>query len=108
MQGVGVIRKLSKILPQTSIVTIQKSFVKLHLDYGNVLYDQPNNESLCQKSLCQYNTCLAIMGAIRGTSQMKYIINWDWNLSSLGVSLENFVYFSARRRQLNFLLYVPH
>ena len=48
MQGVGVIRKLSKILRQTSIVKIQKSFVKLHLDYGNVLYDQPNNESLCQ------------------------------------------------------------
>ena len=104
MQGVGVIRKISKILPQTSLITTQKSFVKLHLGYANAFYDQPNNGSLCQKSLCQYNTALAIMGAIKGISQMNYIMNWDWNLSGLGVSLENFVYFSARQRQPNFLL----
>ena len=43
MQGVGVIRKLSKILPQNSLITIYKSFERSDLDYGNVFYDQPNN-----------------------------------------------------------------
>ena len=43
MQGVGVIRKLSKILPQNSLITIYKLFERSDLDYGNVFYDQPNN-----------------------------------------------------------------
>ena len=72
MQGVGVIRKLSKILPRNSLIAIYKSFVRLHLDYGDVLYDQPNNESLCQKiESVQYNAAFAITGAIKGTSHMK-------------------------------------
>ena len=49
MQEVGVIRKLSKILSRNSFITIHKSFVRSHLDYGDVLYYQPNNESLFQK-----------------------------------------------------------
>ena len=49
MQRVGVIRKLSKLLPLNSVITIYKSFVRPHLDYGDVLYDQPNNKSLCRE-----------------------------------------------------------
>ena len=45
MQGVGVIRKPSKTLPQNSLIKIYKSFVRSSLDYENVLYYQPNNES---------------------------------------------------------------
>ena len=72
MQGVGVIRKLSKILPQNSLITIYNAFVRRHLDYDNVLYDQPNNESLSQKiKSVQYNATLAITGALKGASQMK-------------------------------------
>ena len=72
MQGVGVIRKLSKILPQNSLITIYNAFVRPHLDYDNVLYDQPNNESLSQKiKSVQYNATLAITGALKGASQMK-------------------------------------
>ena len=37
MQGVGVIRKLSKILPRNSLITIYKSFVRPHLAYGDIL-----------------------------------------------------------------------
>ena len=43
-----------------------------HLDYGDIIYDQPNNESFNQKvERIQYNAALAITGAIRGTSQKK-------------------------------------
>ena len=49
MQGVSVIRKLSKILPLNALIIMYKSFVRPRLDYGDVLYDQPNNENLYQK-----------------------------------------------------------
>ena len=49
MQGVGVIGELIKILLRNSLIAICKSFVRPHLDYGDVFYDQPNNEILCQK-----------------------------------------------------------
>ena len=49
MKGIGVIKRLSKMLPRHSLLTIYKSFVRPHLDYGDILYDQPNNTGLCQK-----------------------------------------------------------
>ena len=52
-----------------SLQHIARSFVRSHLDYGDVLYDQPNNESLCQKTeSVQYNAAPAITGAIKGSS----------------------------------------
>ena len=71
-RGIGVIRKLRHILPRHSLITIYKSFVRPHLDYGDIIYDQPNNESFCNKiERVQYNAALAVTGAIRGTSQTK-------------------------------------
>ena len=36
------------------------------------MYDQPQNESFCNKlESIQYNAALAITGAIRGTSKVK-------------------------------------
>ena len=58
-------------MPRQALLTIYKSFVRPHLDYGDI-YDQPKNESFCQKlESYQYNAALAITGAIRGTSQTK-------------------------------------
>ena len=72
MQRVRVIRKLSKILSRNSLVTIYKSFVRPNIDYSDVHYAQPNNDSLCQKiKSVQYNAALAITGPMKGTSQMK-------------------------------------
>ena len=43
-----------------------------HLDYGDILYDQAFNISFQQKiETVQYNACLAITVAIRGTSREK-------------------------------------
>ena len=39
------------------------------IDYGDIIYDQPQNESFCEKlESVQYNVELAITGAIQGTS----------------------------------------
>ena len=71
MKGI-CIKKLSNVLPRKSLITIYKSFVRPHLDYGDLIYDQPNNESFCQQiESVQYNATLAITGAITGTSRLK-------------------------------------
>ena len=72
MKGIDVIQKLNKTLPRHSLITVYKSFVRPHLDYGDIIYDQPNNETFTQKiERIQYNAALAITGAIKGTSQSK-------------------------------------
>ena len=69
---IGLLRKLSNLLPRQALVTIYKAFVRPYLDYGNVLYDQAFNNSFHAKiESIQYNACLAIAGAIRGTSREK-------------------------------------
>ena len=39
----GNIRRLSINVSRTPLLTIYKSFVRLHLDYGDILYAKPNN-----------------------------------------------------------------
>ena len=72
MRGIGIINKLSNVLPRKSLITMYKSFVRTHLDYGDLIYDQPNNESFCQQTeSIWYNASLAINGAIKGASRSK-------------------------------------
>ena len=67
----GVIQKLNKTLLRHSLITIQKSFARPHLDYGDIINGQPNNETFTQKTgSIQYNAALAITGAIKVTSQI--------------------------------------
>ena len=59
-------------LPRLPLLTIYKSFIRPHLDYGDVIYDQAYNVSFHQKlESIQYNSALAITSAIRGTSTEK-------------------------------------
>ena len=70
--GIGVIKKLNNTLPRKTLLTIYKSFVRPHLDYGDIIYDQPNNENFCNKlETVQYNATLAITVSIQGTSKVK-------------------------------------
>ena len=68
----GLLRKLHNLLPRSALITIYKAFVRSHLDYGDILYDQAYNMSFHHKlESIQYNACLAITGAIQGTSKEK-------------------------------------
>ena len=72
-------KKLQNRLPRQVLLTIYKSLVRPHLDSGDIIYDQTNNESFCQKlESYQYNAALAITGAIRGTSQTKIYKKLDF------------------------------
>ena len=72
IKSIGIIQKLSKTRPRNSLITIYKSFVRLNLDYGDIIYDQPNNESFTQKiERIQYNAALEITDVTKETSQDK-------------------------------------
>ena len=63
---------MSNFVPRSTLLTIYKMFVCPHLDYGDIIYDRPNNENFKSKlESIQYNAALAITGAIRGTSREK-------------------------------------
>ena len=48
-KGIAVIKKLRYSLPRKSLVTIYKAFLRPLIDYGDIIYDQPQNESLSEK-----------------------------------------------------------
>ena len=69
---IGLLCKLQDTLPRTSLITIFKSFIRPHLDYGDIIYDRAYNTSFHQNiESIQYNTALAITGTVRGTSIEK-------------------------------------
>ena len=42
------------------------------IDYGDIIFDQPQNQSFCEKSeFVQYKAMLAITGTIQSTSREK-------------------------------------
>ena len=68
----GLLSRFQSILPWSSLLTIYKIFIRSHLDYADVIYDQAYNSYFHEKLKClQYNACLEITRAIRGTSSEK-------------------------------------
>ena len=74
---IGIIRKLQNVLPQSALLTIYRSFIRPHLDYGDIIYDKAFNESFHAKlESLQYNVTLAITGAIKeGLLLRKFMRN---------------------------------
>ena len=55
-KGINVTRR-NLPLPQSSLLTIYKSFVRPHLDYGDTIYDQSSNSNLSDNSNCSVHCC---------------------------------------------------
>ena len=69
---IGLIKRLSINLLRSALFTIYKSFIRPHLEYGDILYNKPDNESFQNKiEKVQYKACLAMTGAIQRTSREK-------------------------------------
>ena len=69
---ISIICKLQNVVPSPALLTIFRSFVRPHLDYGDIIYDKAYNESFHAKlESLQYNASLAITGAIKGSSTEK-------------------------------------
>ena len=60
------------LLPRQSPVTIYKSFIRPHLDYGDVIHDWASNKSFHQSlESLEYSAAITLTEAIRGTSSEK-------------------------------------
>ena len=61
---IRLIRELQPVISRAALLPICKFFLRPHLDYGDVIYDQVFNESF-QSNLksVQYNSALTITGA---------------------------------------------
>ena len=71
-KSIALLWKLQTTLPRPTLLTIYKAFIRPHLDYVDTIYDQTYNEFFHQKlESIEYNSVLAITGAIRSTSSEK-------------------------------------
>ena len=69
---IGLVKKLSIHLPREALLRIYKSFVTPNLDHGDIIFDEPNNESFQSRmESIQYIACKTIAGAIQGTSRER-------------------------------------
>ena len=60
-KSIGRLRKLQMILRRRSLATIYKSFIRPHLDHGDIIFDQAFHEwSHDNLKSIQYNTSLVI------------------------------------------------
>ena len=79
---IGALHKFQQILPRSSLLTIYKTFIRSRLDEADFIYDQTYNSNFHDNfEPLQYNACLAITGAIRGTSPEN--LNRELDLESL-------------------------
>ena len=72
-KSIDLLQNQNLTLPHFCLVMIYKSFIRPHLDYGYIVYDQPNNSSLPEKKnkSPQYNAALAIKAVIKDSSKEK-------------------------------------
>ena len=96
-----LLHKLQRLIRRSELLTIYKTFVRSHLDYkgtGSVALNIKYSSLYHKMESVQYNTCLAIMAAIRSTSKEKLY----YELGS-----ESYAAFTNFRK-LNFLSIFPN
>ena len=79
------------MLPRSSLLTIYKTFIRSWLDYTDIIYDQAYHSTFHDKlESIQYNVCLAITGAGKGTWTEKIFQELGWKFLKPDVGLKNF------------------
>ena len=65
---IGIFKRLSVSVLRKALLTINKSLIRPHLDYGGILYDKQGSQNFQNKlEKVVYKACLAVTGAIQGT-----------------------------------------
>ena len=91
-RDIPILRKLQSVLPREAILTIYKSFIRPHFDYGDVIYDQSYNDLFHAKLVSyQYKAALGTTGAIKESSTEK--LYQELGIEHLqGVGLEKYTF----------------
>ena len=70
--GIALLKKLRDSIPRKPLLSFYKAFLRLHLDYCDVIYDNPRNKKFMDTlESVQYNATLAETAAIKGTFEEK-------------------------------------
>ena len=78
----GFLRKFEQILPRSSLLFIYKTFIKSQFGYAEIIYGQAYNSALHDKlESIQYNACLVITSALRGTLTEKKLPRTSFGIS---------------------------
>ena len=71
-KGISLIKKLRHSFPRKSLVTIYKAFLRPIIHYGEIICDQQQNETFCEKlQSVQCKAALTITATIQGTFRDK-------------------------------------
>ena len=99
-QGIGVMKFMSAYAPRFTLEQIFKSYVRPHLEYGDIIFHQTpmeTDETTNEKQICplstehindlmmklesiQYQAALSITGGWKGTNRTKLYgeLGWEW------------------------------
>ena len=90
-QAIGVMKQLHTYVPRNTLETIYKLYARPHLDYGDVIYHIPDNNSktfdseistvhplMSRIESVQYEAACVVSGAWRGTSRNKLYDDLGW------------------------------
>ena len=73
---IGLLTQLSVNAPRNALLTIYISFIRFHLDYGNILYDKPEKENFQNKlEKVQFRACLVISGQHKEHQGKTFMMN---------------------------------
>ena len=76
-KSIGLLRKFQSVRPRSSLLTIYNTFIRSHLGYADVVYDQYYKSFHEKLESIQCNAALAVTGAVRGSSTKKlYQKSW--------------------------------
>ena len=71
-KSIELLHKFQSDFPRSSLLTIYKTFIRSHLGYADVVYDQSYKSSFHEKlESIQYSAALAVTGAVRRSSAEK-------------------------------------
>ena len=93
---IGLLRKLQDTAPRTSLITIFKSLISPHLDYGDIIYDREYITLRFIKSSNQFNTMLHQQLQAQKEELLEEISikRWALSLFNKDAGIENFVAYS--------------
>ena len=77
-KGIAIIHFLSRHVNREVLNMTYKMYVRPHLDYGDVIYDNQNAESMDILERLQYKIGLLIAGCWQGTSKEKLYDELGW------------------------------
>ena len=78
MKGIALLKFLSKYVNRNVLAMSYKMYIRPHLDYGDIIFDNQRADLMKLIEQVQYKAALIITGCWQGTSQVKLYDELGW------------------------------